>query len=178
MTDGADPDLRCAHDVEIVRLVASPVHRYGGRPGEGGVPPAALDAHDVVFVRAGLGIVGDRFYAQPAHRRASITVMSAEAIDALAAEIGGGPFDAALARRNVVVRGVDADRLVGQRFSIDSGDGPVELQAHRPARPCAWMDAAFGPGAQRLLRGHGGVRCEPLTSGSLRVGPAVLRATW
>jgi MOSC domain-containing protein YiiM len=104
--------------------------------------------------------------------------MSAEAIDALAAEIGGGPFDAALARRNVVVRGVDADRLVGQRFSIDSGDGPVELQAHRPARPCAWMDAAFGPGAQRLLRGHGGVRCEPLTSGSLRVGPAVLRATW
>lgn len=178
MTDSAATDLPCTHEIEIVRLVASSAHRYAGRPGEGGVPAAGLDVHDVVFVRAGLGIVGDRFYAQPAHRRASITVMAAEPIDALAAEIGGGPYDPALARRNVVVRGIDADRLAGQRFSIDSGDGPVELQGHRPARPCAWLDAVFGPGAQRALRGHGGVRCEPLTSGSLRLGPAVLRATW
>jgi MOSC domain-containing protein YiiM len=178
MSEGGAGELAFAHDVDIVRLVASPVHRYAGRPGEGGVPAAALDAHDVVFVRAGLGIVGDRFFGQPAHRRASITVMSAEALDALAAAIGGGPYDPALARRNVVVRGIDADRLAGQRFSIDSGDGPVELQGHRPARPCAWLDAAFGPGAQRALRGRGGVRCEPLRSGSLRLGPAVLRASW
>ena len=178
MAEGGETELRFAHDIEIVRLIASPVHRYAGRPGEAEVPPAALDEHDVLFVRAGLGIVGDRYYGQPAHRRASITVMSVEPIEALAAQVGGGPYDAALARRNVVVRGIDADRLTSQRFSIDCGDGAVELQGHRPASPCAWLDAAFAPGAQRALRGHSGVRCEPLTSGALRLGPATLRATW
>jgi hypothetical protein len=33
------------------------------------------------------------------------------------------------------------------------------------------MDATIGPGAMAHLRGHGGIRCEPLTSGMLRVGP-------
>jgi len=164
-----------AHPIEMVRLVASPVHRYAGRPGEGGVPEPAQDAVDVVFVRAGVGIVGDRFAGRPAHRRAAITVVSAEAIDDLDQSIGGGPYDPALARRNIVVRGYPVDELAGRRFSIDSGDGPVELQGHRPARPCAWLDVAFAPGAQRGLRGRGGIRCEPLSSGTLRLGPATLR---
>jgi hypothetical protein len=35
----------------------------------------------------------------------------------------------------------------------------------------------FGAGAFRALRGRGGVRCEPLTDGVLRVGPGLLRAS-
>jgi hypothetical protein len=34
------------------------------------------------------------------------------------------------------------------------------------------MDAVIGPGAQRALRGKGGVRCTPLTDGALALGPA------
>lgn len=163
-----------AHAVEIVHLVASPGHRFGGRPDPGAVAAAAGDHHDVVFVRAGLGLVGDRYYAQPAHRRASITIVSAEAFEELADALGTGPLDPVLARRNVVVRGFDADRLVGRRFGLDSGDGVVEMQGHRPAAPCAWMDTAFGAGAQRGLRGRAGVRCEPLGSGTWRLGAATL----
>lgn len=175
-------DDPAAHDgehggaaIEIVALVASPAHRYDGRPDPAEAEAASGDRHEVVFVRAGVGIVGDRYAGRPAHRRAAITVVSAEAFDALAAAIGGGPYDPVLARRNVVIRGADIDELAGRRFSLDSGDGPVELQGHRPATPCAWLDAVYGAGAQRALRGRGGVRCEPLSSGTLRLGPAVLR---
>ena len=45
----------------------------------------------------------------------------------------------------------------------------------RAARPCAWMDVIIGPGAQRALRGRGGVRCTPLGDGVLTLGPATFR---
>ncbi|MEJ2856373.1 MULTISPECIES: hypothetical protein [unclassified Saccharothrix] len=59
-------------------------------------------------------------------------------------------------------------------FTLDSGDGPVRFETHRPANPCAWMDAVLGPGAMRGLRGRGGMRCMPLDDGVLRLGPAIL----
>jgi hypothetical protein len=52
--------------------------------------------------------------------------------------------------------------------------GVVRLLAHRAASPCAWMDIVLAPGAHRALRGRGGLRCEPLSTGVLRVGPARL----
>jgi hypothetical protein len=36
------------------------------------------------------------------------------------------------------------------------------------------MDVALAPGAFKALRGHGGIRTTPLTSGTLRVGSATL----
>ncbi|HUQ59979.1 hypothetical protein [Lentzea sp.] len=55
----------------------------------------------------------------------------------------------------------------------DSGDGPVRFEVHRPAGPCAWMDAVIAPGAFKALRGKGGVRCVPLDDGVLYAGKAV-----
>ncbi|GAB2967056.1 hypothetical protein [Saccharothrix stipae] len=57
-------------------------------------------------------------------------------------------------------------------FSLDSGDGPVRFETHRPANPCAWMNAVIAPGAFRALRGRGGKHCVPLDDGLLRLGPA------
>jgi hypothetical protein len=37
------------------------------------------------------------------------------------------------------------------------------------------MDVTIGPGAQRALRGGGGVRCTPLSDGVIRLGPAAFR---
>lgn len=169
-------DLLHRHEVEVVALLASAVHRYDGRPGDGAPVASSADAREVLFVKAGLGIVGDRYYARPAHRRASVTVMSVEALEEAAERLHVAAFDPLAARRNVVLRGACVDRLAGASFSIDCGDGPVELQGHRPATPCGWLDVALAPGAQGLLRGRGGVRCEPLSSGTLRLGPAVLRS--
>jgi hypothetical protein len=36
------------------------------------------------------------------------------------------------------------------------------------------MDIVLAPGAHRALRGRGGLRCEPLSTGVLRVGPVRL----
>ncbi|MEV8098007.1 molybdenum cofactor biosysynthesis protein [Kitasatospora sp. NPDC085879] len=119
-------------------------------------------------VRHGLGLVGDRYYARPAHRDASVTLMAAENLP-----LDIDPeTDLRHTRRNVLLRGVDIDAHLGRTISLDCGSGPVLLAVRRAARPCGWMDAVIGPGAQRALRGRGGVRCTPLSDGVLAVGPA------
>jgi hypothetical protein len=154
--------------VDILQLLVSPVHRYAGRPGDGvpELPPGELVT--TAEVRAHLGIVGDRYFNQPAHRNASITLMAAERLPQ------SGPYGTGLllTRRNVLLRGVDIDAYIGATVFLDSGTGPVDLEVRSAARPCAWMNTTLGPGAQRALRGGGGVRCRPLTDGILAVGPA------
>ncbi|WP_241993310.1 MOSC domain-containing protein [Cryobacterium sp. TMB1-7] len=165
-------------EVEIVLLLASPVHRYEGRPADGPLPMVGAESHPSVRLRAGLGIVGDRHFAKPAHVHASVTVMNADVLAQVADDLGlPRTLDPAATRRNVLLRGVDIDSLRGATFSLDTGDGPVEFLVNRPANPCAWMDVVLAPGAHRALRGRGGMRCEPLTDGMLRLGPARLRCT-
>ncbi len=172
--------------VEVLHLLVSPVHRYFGRPKDGPLPfgtddtdsdahagPASEDraSADVVAHR---GIVGDRFYGKAAHMDAAVTLLAVEALEAVAAQLGAAPFDPLLARRNVVLRGAELESLRGRAFALDCGEGPVLLAGRRPAAPCAWMDRVLAPGAHPALRGRSGLRCEPLGSGRLVRGPAVL----
>ncbi|MBY8870457.1 molybdenum cofactor biosysynthesis protein [Micromonospora sp. PLK6-60] len=147
----------------IVALLASPVHRYVGRPADGPAPAPPGELVEAIQIRAGLGIVGDRYFGRPAHRHAAVTVIAQESLPPGA--------DLTQVRRNILTSGIAVDDLVGAVLTLDSGDGPVSLRVHRPANPCAWMDTTIGPGAWRALRGRGGIRCAPLTDGVLRVGP-------
>ena len=170
-----DADLSFRYGVEVVGLVVSPVHRYDGRPGAT-VPEQARDRVTRAEVRAGHGVVGDRFAGKAAHRDAALTVLAVESLEALAAELGVPPFDPLLARRTVVLRGAEVEALRGVEFALDCGEGVVRLRGGRPANPCAWMDVVLAPGAHRGMRGRGGVRCAPLSDGVLRTGPAVLHS--
>jgi MOSC domain-containing protein YiiM len=161
------------YTVEVVALLASPVHRYAGRPGTT-TPDQAADRRDRLEVRAGVGIVGDRYAGRAAHRDAQVTVLAVESLESLAAELGAEPFDPLLARRNVVLRGAEVEALRGAEFALDSGGGAVVLRGGRPANPCAWMGTVLAPGAHRGMRGRGGVRCAALSDGVLRPGRAVL----
>lgn len=156
--------------MEIVRLVVSREHAYLGRPSDG---PARVDTAQPssIELRAGYGVVGDRYAGRAAHRDAALTIVAAEAVEAVAADLGVPPFDPVLLRRTVVTRGLDVERLRGTDVLLDSGDGPVLLGGRRPAAPCGWMDTALAPGAHALLRGRAGVRFAVLGSGTLRVGP-------
>jgi len=165
-----------AFDVAIELLLASPRSRYEGRPADGPLPATGPEVHDEIEIRAGLGVVGDRYFAKAAHKAASVTVFAAESLEFVAETLALAEIpDAAAARRNIVLRGFPVDELRGVEFSLDSGLGPVGFRGNRPANPCAWMDVVLAPGAFRALRGRGGMRCEPLTSGRLSLGPAVLR---
>lgn len=161
---------------EIVALHVSPVHAYEGRPSDGPRPDPEPVSRDHVVVRAGLGLVGDRYFNRAAHRRAAVTVFAVEALDDITDDLGLAAVPSPLVvRRNIVLRGFAVDRLARHDvFSLDSGDGPVRFEAHRPANPCAWMDAVIAPGAFKALRGRGGVRCVPLDDGLLRPGPVAL----
>jgi MOSC domain-containing protein YiiM len=168
--------------VEIVGLLVSPVHAYEGRPDDGPRPDPGGRPATSVAVRAGLGLVGDRYFGREAHRQAAVTLFAAESLEAVAEQLALPAVpDPLLTRRNVVLSGFPVDELAGGRgrsgaiFSLDSGDGPVRFRAHRPANPCRWMDVVVAPGAFRAMRGRGGVRCAPLDDGVLRLGPARLR---
>lgn len=183
--------------VEIVALMVSPVHAFEGRPQDGPLADPSPVGRSDVEVRAGLGIVGDRYFGQTVHRNAAVTFLDAAALDELAEtlHLPAAP-DPLLLRRNIILRGFavdtlaahrtpdgtrlatqrtpDGSRVPGHRFTLNSGTGPVEFQANRPANPCAWMDTVLAPGAFKALRGRAGIRSTPLTSGTLHLGPATL----
>ena len=161
--------------MEIVALLASPVHRYEGRPADGPLPAPGPELVDEVALRAGLGIVGDRYFGQRAHRDSSVTLQSAEALAAVAADLGVPVPGLSQTRRNVLLRGLEVDALVGRAFTLDSGSGEVRFAPSRACRPCGWLNVAIADGAHRAFRDRGGIRTAPLTDGRLRLGPAVLR---
>jgi MOSC domain-containing protein YiiM len=147
----------------ILELLVSPVHRFEGRPSDGPVPAPPGELVQEVRVRAGLGLVGDRYFGKTAHRDAAVTLIAQESLPA-----GVGLFQV---RRNILVAGIPVDDLVGQVLTLDSGSGPVSFAVKRRANPCAWMDVSVGSGAFKALRGKGGIRCVPLNDGTLTVGP-------
>lgn len=175
MLESFEGSLFDAVEVEIVALLASPLHRYEGRPDDGPRRGGDDELRDSLDLRASLGIVGDRYFNQRAHRAASVTLQSIEALEAVAAELDVPVPGLRQTRRNILLRGVDVDALARTAFSLDSGAGAVRFEAGRPANPRAWMNSAIVDGAHRALRGRGGIRTGPLNDGTLSLGPALLR---
>jgi MOSC domain-containing protein YiiM len=162
-------------EVEIVALLASPLHRYEGRPKDGPLPAEGPELHDSLELRTGLGIVGDRYFAKAAHVDEAVTIMAAESLDAVAELLETGPLDFTKTRRNILVRGLwvddrGVDSLRGSLLTI----GDVVLRLNRPANPCAWMDEQLAPGAHRALLKRGGMRCSVVQGGILRIGRTIV----
>lgn len=164
-------------------LLVSRARRYDGRPADGPEPyDVGSELVDRVRVRAHKGLVGDRYFGTR-FAFAAVTMLAAESIERLEQELAGDglfpaaattPFDPALARRNLVTRGLDVDALARTTFTLDAGHGPIRFRCMTPANPCAWMNTVYAPGAHQALRGHAGVRCEPLDDGELAVGTATI----
>lgn len=161
------------YEVEVQHLLVSPEHAYFGRARDGAAKVPTADAEAVELV-AGKGIVGDRFFGKAAHMDAAVTLFAVEALEAIATELGTGPFDPLLTRRNVFLRGAELAPLLGHDFALESGGDLVQLHAGRAAHPCAWMDQMLAPGVHKAMRGRGGIRCRVLSDGVLHRGPAVL----
>lgn len=164
--------------ITLEHIYISPGHNYFGKPKDGPGLHPTTDVEEVE-VRAGRGLVGDRYYGVPAHYEAQVTFFAAEVFEALLAEFGRDDLAPILTRRNIVTRGANLNQLIGQEFTLDSGSGPVKFLGTKPCNPCSWMDAMLGEGAHAFLRGRGGMRARILTNGILRRGPAPLTTeTW
>jgi hypothetical protein len=163
------------YEAEIVDLVTSPGHSYwfhSTDPADGVGPHPTLTHAEVELV-AGQGIVGDRFFGRVSRLRSATSFVAAEAVAEVGRELGLA-LDPVLMRRNIVTRGIDLNALRRRRFALRQDGVMLEFEAGGETSPCAWMDWALAPGARDLLRGRGGLRATPLTSGRLRVGPVVL----
>ena len=139
-------------------------HQFFGRHGLGALSHPIQELDEVECV-AGLGLRGDRFFASPKHSLGQVTLFSREVFRAMQRELGVSGAQPSALRRNLIVSGADLNTLIGVEFELQG----IQLRGVEECRPCYWMDLAVAPGAEAWLRGRGGLRCQILTSGWLRV---------
>ena len=115
-----------------------------------------------VTALAGKGLVGDRHFSEDAWGRA-LTLIQAEAL----ADVG---LSGAQSRRQVVVRGVRLNDLVGRRFRV----GDVECVGVELCEPCRHLQQLTRPGIIKDLIHRGGLRADILSGGTISIGDKVL----
>lgn len=150
---------------EIKTILISEGHNFYGRYDLGAEDYEIVEKQSVSLV-AGKGIEGDRFFDYKPDYKGQITFFSESTIDAVKKDLGHQHAKAQLFRRNVVLAGIDAEALIGKRFSI----GDVEFTGSCEAAPCFWMDQAVGEGTHEFLKGKGGLRARITKGGSLPTG--------
>ncbi|MGF1485211.1 MAG: MOSC domain-containing protein [Opitutales bacterium] len=156
--------------VEIRHIWVSGGHDFFGRHGQDRHHHPARPV-DSVQCHAGRGLVGDRFYDFKADYKGQVTFFQSEVAEAVRDFLKTHTLDASRFRRNVLIEGIDLNRLIGATFHLAG----VTFQGVEESRPCHWMDQAVGPGVHAFLKGRGGLRARVLTSGVLRCGPVHLR---
>jgi MOSC domain-containing protein YiiM len=139
-------------------------------PQAGGALTAVQQARAI----AGRGLEGDRYflgagsYSNLPGGGRQLTLIEAEALEALAAE-SGVQLTPAEARRNLLTRGVALNDLVGQEFTV----GEVRLRGVRLCDPCDYLEGLTRPGVLRGLVERGGLRVDILSDGLLHVGDEI-----
>jgi MOSC domain-containing protein YiiM len=135
-----------------------------------GEVPQPVDRVEAV---AGAGLRGNRYFfadgdAPPGR---AITLIAAEALEAFGAETGI-PLSAAESRRNVLVRGIDVNALVGKRFRV----GEIECVGIELCEPCSHLEGMTRPGVLKGLVRRAGLNADLLTDGEIAVGDTVEEA--
>lgn len=115
---------------------------------------------------AGKGLVGDRFFDFKEDYKGQITFFSHQVYLDLCQEFGVQDRSPKVFRRNVMVDHPDVCEFVGQEFELQG----IRFLGTQEAAPCYWMNGAFHEGAEKAMKGRGGLRAKILTSGVLRQG--------
>jgi MOSC domain-containing protein YiiM len=130
--------------------------------GDEGVPE--LRPVDSVTVLAGKGLVGDRhFFADGAKPGQALTLVEAEEVE----RVGLAPGQT---RRQVTVRGVRLNDLVGKRFRV----GAIECVGVELCEPCLHLQSMTRPGIIKDLVHRAGLNADVLNDGTIAVGDAVV----
>ena len=123
-------------------------------------PSEALAPVDSVAAIAGQGLKGDRqFFERGAEPGDALTLIEAEALE----NVG---LTGTQSRRQVVVRGVRLNDLVGKRFRV----GDVECVGVKLCEPCLHLQQMTRPGIIKDLIHRGGLNADILIDGQISVG--------
>ena len=135
-----------------------------------GVLPEPVERIEAV---AGAGLRGNRYFYADGHAPPgrAITLIAAEALEAFEAETGI-PLSAAESRRNVLVRGIDVNALVGKRFRV----GEVECEGVELCEPCAHLQSMTRLGVLNGMVHRAGLNADLLSDGQIAVGDPVTEA--
>src|ERR1041385_567577 len=127
-------------------------------------PSEALAPVEHVTAVTGCGLEGDRKYRADGQRPGgALTLIEAEVLE----DVGlTGPES----RRQVVVRGVRLNDLVGKRFYV----GEVECLGVELCEPCLHLQSLTRPGIMSELVHRAGLNADVLNDGMIRVGDAVV----
>ena len=153
----------------IRQIFISRGHNYFGHHGKPPDDYPLIEQQRIECV-AGRGIRGDRFYDYRNDYAGQITFFSLEIFEKLSQQFGLTNKSAALARRNVIISGIDLNSLIGIDFEIQG----VQFRGTKHCRPCYWMNQAIAIGAEKWLAGNGGLRAQILSDGFIEVGDARL----
>jgi len=119
-----------------------------------------------VTVHSNFGIVGD--YRSDKFQIGQITLVEAEAIDTMARKLGH-KIPAGASRRQVMVKGIELNELIGQNLRI----GQILVRVEDKCNPCNNMETKIGPGAKDAMNDKGGIRCRIIKGGELFVGDKI-----
>lgn len=112
---------------------------------------------------AGKGLEGDRkFRPEGAKPGQALTLVEAESVEDVGLPPGG-------TRRQVTVRGVRLNDLVGKRFRV----GEVECYGVELCEPCAHLESLTRPGIVKELVHRAGINANILTDGTISVGDEI-----
>jgi hypothetical protein len=180
--DGRERDA----SVEAAFVLAKHDPQRGTEPGKGTgsagmVELIALAARAEGSMRAvseaealeGRGLVGDRYergtgtFSETRGGGYDLTLVEAEALEDLSSKgVDLAPIEA---RRNLVVRGIELDDLIGRRFRV----GEVECFGQRRCEPCSHLQRLTPAGVLRGLVHRGGLRADILSDGVIRTGDSI-----
>jgi MOSC domain-containing protein YiiM len=126
-------------------------------------PTHAIASVEHVSAVAGKGLKGDRhFHEEGAEPGQALTLIEAEVLE----DVG---LSGAQSRRQVVVRGVQLNDLVGRRFRV----GNAECFGVEICEPCLHLQQMTRPGIIKDLIHRGGLNADILVGGQICVSDPV-----
>ena len=118
---------------------------------------------DSVRAVAGKGLEGDRhFHPRGAKPGQALTLVEAERVEEAGLPPGG-------TRRQLTVRGVRLNDLVGKRFRV----GEIECYGLELCEPCRHLESLTRPGIIKELAHKAGINADILSDGTISVGDEV-----
>jgi MOSC domain-containing protein YiiM len=125
-------------------------------------PNESLGPVSSVRAIAEKGLLGDRHFGERLRPGNDLTLIEAEVLE----EVG---LTGVQSRRQIVVRGVHLNELVGKRFRI----GNVQCIGVEICEPCVHLQQMTRPGIIADLLHRGGLNADILVGGTISVGDEV-----